>query len=190
LNSLAESLNERAIGVILSGTGSDGTRGVRAINEVGGVALVQDPETAEFDGMPRSVIATELADYVLPPRELARAIYDYATNAPGGVIKAAADMPLETTLQEIVALVGRDQRVDFSHYKPSTLGRRIERRRVISGCGSGTGGAAQRPADQRHRIFPRSRCVGFCGAGGCASADRPDKGSRRAADLGDGLLKR
>ena len=136
LNSLAGSLGERAIGVILSGTGSDGTRGGRAINEAGGVVLVQDPETAEFDGMPRSVIATGLADYVLPPRELARAIYDYATNAPGGVIKTAAETPLETTLQKITALVGRDQRIDYSHYKPSTLGRRIERRRVISGCGS------------------------------------------------------
>ena len=136
LNSLAQSLGERAIGVILSGTGSDGTRGVRAINEAGGVVLVQDPESAEFDGMPRSVIATGLADYVLPPRELARAIYDYATNAPGGVIQTAAETPSETILRKITALVGRDQRIDFSHYKPSTLGRRIERRRVISGCGS------------------------------------------------------
>ena len=135
-NSLADSLGERAIGVILSGTGSDGTRGVRAINEAGGVVLVQDPESAEFDGMPRSVIATGLADYVLPPRELARAIYDYATNAPGGVIQTAAETPSETILRKITALVARDQRIDFSHYKPSTLGRRIERRRVISGCSS------------------------------------------------------
>jgi two-component system CheB/CheR fusion protein len=61
--SLAENLNERAIAVILSGTGSDGTRGVRAVNEAGGIVLAQDPETAQFDGMPR-VIATGLADYV------------------------------------------------------------------------------------------------------------------------------
>ncbi|MEO8496551.1 MAG: chemotaxis protein CheB, partial [Planctomycetota bacterium] len=132
--SLAGSLGERAMGVILSGTGSDGTRGVRAINEVGGVVLVQDPDSAEFDGMPRSVIATGLADYVLPPRELARAIYEYATNAPGGVIQTATETPSETILRKITALIARDQRVDFSQYKPSTLGRRIERRRVISGC--------------------------------------------------------
>ncbi len=136
LNSLAGSLGERAVGVILSGTGSDGTRGVRAINEAGGVVLVQDPESAEFDGMPRSVIATGLADYVLPPRELARAIYDYATNAPGGLIQIASETPSETILHKITAIVARDQRIDFSHYKPSTLGRRIERRRVISGCDS------------------------------------------------------
>ena len=135
-NSLAGSLGERAIGVILSGTGSDGTRGVRTINEGGGVVLVQDPESAEFDGMPRSVIATGVADYVLPPRELARAIYDYATNAPGGVIQTAAESLPETILGKITALVARDQRIDFSHYKPSTLSRRIERRRVISGCSS------------------------------------------------------
>jgi chemotaxis methyl-accepting protein methylase/signal transduction histidine kinase len=133
-HSLAENLNERAIGVILSGTGSDGTRGVRAINEAGGVVLVQDPQTAEFDGMPRSVIATGLADYVLPPDGLARAIYDYATNPQGGLIKAAAKSDLETTLQEITAIVARDQQIDFSHYRPTTLARRIERRRVIAGC--------------------------------------------------------
>lgn len=137
LNSLASSLGERAVGVILSGTGSDGTRGVRSINEAGGVVLVQDPESAEFDGMPRSVIATGLADYVLPPRELAHAIYDYATNAPGGVIQTAADeTPSEVILHKITAIVAREQQIDFSHYRPSTLGRRIERRRVISGCDS------------------------------------------------------
>jgi len=133
-HSLAENLNERAIAVILSGTGTDGTRGVRAVNEAGGIVLAQDPETAQFDGMPRSVIATGLADYVLPTDKLARAVYDYVTNAPGGRIKAVANSDLETTLQEITAIVARDQQIDFSHYKPTTLARRIERRRVIAGC--------------------------------------------------------
>ena len=134
LHSLAENLNERAIAVILSGTGSDGTRGVKAINEAGGVVLVQDPETAEFDGMPRSVMATGLADYVLPPDGLARAVYDYVTNPPGGLIKAVAKSDLENMLQQITAIVARDQHIDFSHYRPTTLARRIERRRVIAGC--------------------------------------------------------
>ena len=133
-HSLAENLNERAIAVILSGTGSDGTRGVRAVNEAGGIVLAQDPETAQFDGMPRSVIATGLADYVLPTDKLARAVYDYVTNAPGGLIKAVANSDLESTLQEITAIVARDQDIDFSHYRPTTLARRIERRRVIAGC--------------------------------------------------------
>ena len=73
--SLAKNYGENAIGVILSGSGSDGTHGLRAINEAGGVTLVQDPETAEFDGMPRSAIATGVVNQVLPPRELAQLIY-------------------------------------------------------------------------------------------------------------------
>ncbi len=133
-HSLAENLHERAIAVILSGTGSDGTRGVRAVNEAGGIVLAQDPETAQFDGMPRSVIATGLADYVLPTDKLARAVYDYVTNPPGGLIKAVANSDLESTLREITAIVARDQQIDFSHYRPTTLARRIERRRVIAGC--------------------------------------------------------
>jgi chemotaxis methyl-accepting protein methylase/signal transduction histidine kinase len=133
-HSLAENLKERAIAVILSGTGSDGTRGVRAVNEAGGIVLAQDPETAQFDGMPRSVIATGLADYVLPTDKLARAVYDYVTNPPGGLIKAIANSDLAAALQKITAIVARDQEIDFSHYRPTTLARRIERRRVIAGC--------------------------------------------------------
>ncbi len=73
--SLAKNYGERSIGVILSGSGSDGTRGLKAINEAGGVALVQDPATAEFDGMPLSAIATGVVNQVLPPRELSQLIY-------------------------------------------------------------------------------------------------------------------
>ena len=203
LNSLAESLGERAIGVVLSGTGSDGTRGVRAINEAGGVVLVQDPETAEFDGMPRSVIGTGMADYVLRPRELARAIYDYVTSAPGGLIKSAAKSDLDTTLQEITAILARDQRIDFSHYKPSTLGashraaardRRSQHPRrvhaVVGRFGRGACRPAQRSADQRDRLFPRPRGVGVSRAADHSPADRADEGVRRAACLGHGLLQR
>ncbi len=80
--SLAKNYGENAIGVILSGSGSDGTRGLRAINEAGGVTLVQDPETAEFDGMSRSATATGVADQVLPPPELARLIYQCIVSPP------------------------------------------------------------------------------------------------------------
>ena len=73
--SLAKNYGEKAIGVILSGSGSDGTHGLRAINEAGGIALVQDPETADFDGMPRSAIATGVVNQILPPLELAQLIY-------------------------------------------------------------------------------------------------------------------
>jgi two-component system CheB/CheR fusion protein len=70
--SLAEDMERRAIGIVLSGTGSDGTLGSRAIKEAGGMLMVQDPNSAQFDGMPNSAIHTGLADYVLPPRDNAR----------------------------------------------------------------------------------------------------------------------
>ena len=70
--SLADDQGEKAISVILSGTGSDGTRGIRAIKEKGGLVIVQDEESAKFDGMPRSAIATNLVDYILPPDQMVR----------------------------------------------------------------------------------------------------------------------
>ena len=75
LESLAKNYAEKAIGVILSGTGSDGTNGLRAINEAGGFVMVQDPNTAEFDGMPRTAISTGLVDQILSSQELAQFIY-------------------------------------------------------------------------------------------------------------------
>ncbi|MHC4093614.1 MAG: CheR family methyltransferase, partial [Planctomycetota bacterium] len=136
LRSLAENLRERAICVILSGSGSDGTRGVRAVNEAGGVVLVEDPETAQLDGMPRSAMATGMVDYVLPAGELARVIYDYAKKAPGELTKAGdrASLVGEAALEGITSIVSCDQQIDVSHYKRSTLARRIERRRIIAGC--------------------------------------------------------
>jgi len=79
--SLAQDLHERAIGIVLSGTGSDGTLGVRAIKGAGGMVMVQNPESTEFDGMPRSAIATGLVDYELPPAEMAAQLIAYVAHA-------------------------------------------------------------------------------------------------------------
>lgn len=68
---MAQQREERAIGIVLSGTGSDGTRGVRAIKEHNGMVMVQDPSEAKFDGMPKSAINTGLVDYILPVEEMA-----------------------------------------------------------------------------------------------------------------------
>ncbi len=76
-HSLADSYAEQAVGIVLSGTGSDGTQGVQAIKEAGGTVLVQDPQTAEFDGMPQSAIATGIVDRVLPPADLAALLYEF-----------------------------------------------------------------------------------------------------------------
>lgn len=76
--SLADEYRERSAGVVLSGTGTDGTSGIRAIKESGGLTIVQQPESAKFDGMPRSAISTGLVDWVLPPRKIADEIVNFA----------------------------------------------------------------------------------------------------------------
>jgi two-component system CheB/CheR fusion protein len=84
--SLAQDQHERAICIVLSGTGSDGTLGVRAVKGEGGMAMAQNPESTEYDGMPRSAIATGLVDYVLPPAEMPAQIIAYARMRSGNVL--------------------------------------------------------------------------------------------------------
>ena len=132
-SSLAENYGERSIGVILSGSGSDGTRGLKAINEAGGVALVQDPETAEFDGMPVSAIATGVVNQILPPRELSQLIYQCIV-APVNSSEAETDrgnLINPVNLGQIAKLLMEEEELDFSQYKSSTISRRIHRRCLI-----------------------------------------------------------
>jgi two-component system CheB/CheR fusion protein len=127
--SLADDQAERAIGVILSGMGSDGTLGLRAIKEKGGAAFVQSLNSAKFDGMPRSVIGAGLADVVAPVEELPGKITAYRQHAP---FISGAEAPLEdkalSALDKIFVLLRSQTGNDFSLYKKSTLYRRIERR--------------------------------------------------------------
>lgn len=132
---LAADCRERAIGVILSGMGSDGTLGLRAIKEQGGLILVQDPATAKFDGMPRSAIATGLADLVAAVDELPRRIAEILQRSPHST---AADetaegesSPQRSALDKICILLRARTGNDFSLYKKNTLYRRIERRMAI-----------------------------------------------------------
>jgi two-component system CheB/CheR fusion protein len=131
--SLAQDQHERAIGIVLSGTGSDGTLGVRAIKGEGGMVMAQNPESTEYDGMPRSAIATGLVDYELPAAEMAAQLMAYATQAfgkPPGA--AAAPLPkAENTFKKIFILLRAKTGHDFSLYKPSTIHRRIERRMAV-----------------------------------------------------------
>ena len=78
--SLAQEQKEKAIAVIMSGTGSDGTSGIKMIKENGGLVIVQDPETAKFDGMPRSAINTGLADFILSPEATVDEILNFSNN--------------------------------------------------------------------------------------------------------------
>jgi two-component system, chemotaxis family, CheB/CheR fusion protein len=131
--SLAEDQGEKAISVILSGTGSDGTLGMRAIHGAGGMCMVQDPEAARYDGMPRSAIMTGLADYVLPvekmPDELQAYVRQYYPRKPGKILYLG-DTNL-TAIQKILAILRTRTGNDFSHYKKTTILRRIERRMSI-----------------------------------------------------------
>lgn len=136
LQSLGEDAGDRSIAVVLSGTGSDGSEGLRMLNESGGIGMVQDPATAEFDGMPQSAIATRIVDSIGSPLELAEVIYDFV-KAPANEEKnnePRSKLALDSfRLGQITNILNRHQHINFAHYKPSTLSRRIHRRCLITG---------------------------------------------------------
>lgn len=132
--SLAADQKERAICIVLSGTGSDGTLGLRAIKDEGGIALAQRIDSAEYDGMPSSAIATGLVDYQLAPDEMVKNLVSYVSHASW-----IADHPVDThvlnnenLLKKIFLLIRNQRGHDFSKYKPSMINRRIERRLAVN----------------------------------------------------------
>ncbi|MGP1678983.1 MAG: chemotaxis protein CheB, partial [Burkholderiales bacterium] len=129
--SLAHDQHERAIGIVLSGTGSDGTSGVRAIKGEGGMVMAQSPDSTEFDGMPRSAIATGLVDYVLQAAQMPAQLIAYSTQAFGGTAAAVPTPKTENALKKIFVLLRAQTGHDFSLYKPSTIQRRIVRRMAV-----------------------------------------------------------
>jgi two-component system CheB/CheR fusion protein len=130
--SLAEKVGQRAIGVVLSGTASDGTEGCRAIKEAGGLTFAQDEESAKYDSMPRSAIHAGCIDFILTPKDIARELggigqHPYVTRILSGVkddVRGIAGGELEA----LFALVRESTGVDFTNYKHTTLHRRIRRR--------------------------------------------------------------
>ncbi len=132
--SLATDQEERAICIVLSGNGSDGTLGVRAIKSGGGMAMAQTPGSAEYDSMPKNAIATDLIDYELTPAEMPAQLMAYAAHAFGG---APTISPVKTSETEenprkkIFYLLRSQTHHDFSQYKPNTVNRRIERRMAV-----------------------------------------------------------
>ena len=126
-NSLAADQGSNCAAVVLSGTGSDGTRGARTIKERGGFVIAQSPETSKFDGMPRSLIDTGIVDMVLPPADIAPYLTDVV--AQGQERAQLADgIEDDALLNRILGIIRRRTDLDFGHYKPTTLARRIERR--------------------------------------------------------------
>lgn len=129
LRSLAQDLRQRAVGVILSGMGSDGSAGLRAIKENAGLAAAQDPASAAFAAMPRSAIDAGLVDIVAPAAELPARILASLSHAPyAGAAEPAIDGQLKSGLEKVLILLRAHNGQDFSLYKKSTLYRRIERR--------------------------------------------------------------
>ena len=128
--SLARSQGERAIGIVLSGTGSDGTLGVQAIKAEGGLIMAQTLDSTEYDGMPRSAVATGLVDYQLPPAEMPAQLIAHVAQTFDKALKPnpQAVTQIETSLEEIFLLLRNQTGHDFSQYKPNTIHRRIKRR--------------------------------------------------------------
>ncbi len=131
--SLALHRGERAICIVLSGTGSDGTEGLKEVKAHGGCVLVQDPATARFDMMPHSAIAADLADRILAPEQMADAILRYVRNAyvagPADPDPTAADV---ASIDPVLALLRTRAGQDFRHYKAGTLLRRLRRRMSLN----------------------------------------------------------
>lgn len=131
--SIAQEQEEKSIGIVLSGTGSDGTRGAQAIKEAGGTMFVQDPESAKFDGMPLSLIENGLADYVLNAKELAIELLNfvtYQTTFSNVSIKRLEKE--EYAIQQILGILKRNLNQDFFLYRRQTLVRRILKRMKVN----------------------------------------------------------
>ncbi|HLO61984.1 MAG TPA: EAL domain-containing protein [Azonexus sp.] len=127
LTSLAEQYGEDAIGIILSGTGSDGSQGVREIKAGGGFTFAQEPSSAKYGGMPQSAIDTGCVDWILPPDQIAQKIADIA-DSRDHILPPEKTSGSASTLKQLLMKVRQRTKVDFSGYKENTVWRRIERR--------------------------------------------------------------
>ena len=127
-DSLAKEKTTKAIGIILSGTGTDGTRGMQAIKNAGGTTVVQDPITAQFDGMPNSAVASGFVDLILSPELIGEELLDFIQETP--FLKSFNELTNqeEATLRDILELVYKTTGNDFSNYKRPTINRRLAKR--------------------------------------------------------------
>src|SRR6266850_2859606 len=132
--SVAEDQKNKAIGVILSGTASDGALGLKAIKAEGGIAFAQDEQSAKYDGMPRSAVEAGVVDFVLPPEGIARELERFGRHPYLTSPKAAASEKIlresRDSLAEIFQLLHKAFDTDFTEYKDTTIRRRIKRRMV------------------------------------------------------------
>jgi two-component system CheB/CheR fusion protein len=131
--SLAQDAGERAVAVVLSGSGSDGSRGVTEIKKAGGTVICESPDTAQFNGMPLSAIRTTMVDQVLPPEEIATALAEFGKpELRRSRLDAQGVSEDDRGVDVIMRLLRDEYAIDFSHYKASTVTRRIERRLALN----------------------------------------------------------
>ncbi|HXJ19648.1 MAG TPA: chemotaxis protein CheB [Polyangia bacterium] len=130
--SLAQDCGPRAIAVVLSGGGSDGSRGIADIHAAGGLVVVQDVESAQFDGMPRAAAESGLADWVLPPQEMPHLLAEHAANQAQSAARGPIEEAPVVGVGEVYRMLQEEYGIDFTHYKPSTVTRRIERRLTLA----------------------------------------------------------
>lgn len=135
--SLKENLGEKAVAVVLSGTGSDGSSGIKEVKEAGGLTIVQQPDTADYDGMPLSAIKTGLIDFVIPVEEMPKVIIDYIDNEFKEKKNLNDDNKVfDNHVPQILEIIKLQTGNDFSQYKKNTIYRRIDRRIQVNKLGS------------------------------------------------------
>jgi two-component system CheB/CheR fusion protein len=133
-HALVADRGSQALGVVMSGTASDGTLGLQAIKAAGGITFAQEMRTAKYDGMPRNAIAANVVDFVLPPAGIARQLAAIARDSRLSLeLRKAAEPPGDAELTRILRLLRSVSGVDLTHYKHSTLLRRIKRRMTLRG---------------------------------------------------------
>ncbi|HEX9295370.1 MAG TPA: chemotaxis protein CheB [Polyangiaceae bacterium] len=130
--SLAQDCGPRAVAIVLSGGGSDGSRGIRDVHDAGGLVIVQDTASAQFDGMPRTARDAGVADWVLAPEEMPRALVDHIATQAAHPLPAVPDPRDSQGLGAVYRMLEQEFGIDFTHYKPSTVTRRIERRLALA----------------------------------------------------------
>lgn len=130
--SLAIDQKEKAIGIVLSGTGTEGTLGLKEIKFEGGITIVQDPKTAQFDGMPQSAINARTADFILPPEKIPAQLIRLIKKTNKLELIPELVEPLETQLRKIFLIIRNQTGYDFSNYKTNTIIRRIAKRTAFN----------------------------------------------------------
>ena len=130
LNSVAENIGEKAIAVILSGTGTDGAQGVMAIKSANGVVFAQDNRSAKYSGMPNAAIDTGAVDLILPPGELAEKVSRFIQTSDRS-FEAIANPPSQSSMDKLFQRIFDQTGYDFSGYKSKTIKRRIARRMAV-----------------------------------------------------------